>query len=176
MRLFIAIDLNSEMKDELEYLSGVIKANSSRCSTTNRENLHLTLSFIGESDEKDKIIQALGKVSFPPFDLTLENTGHFARGNEKLFYGAMKKEDALMKLQKDISRALKDAGIAFDKKPFRPHITITRRTILQNGYDISSVKCMDVSSPVRSFALYSSDLSGRSPVYTKLAEFPCRDR
>ncbi len=174
MRLFIAIDLNFEMKEELLYLSSQIKANSEKCSVTKQDNLHLTLAFIGESNEKDKIISALRNVSFPEFSLTLQGLGSFSNRGEKLVYAAMRKNNTLLSLQKDISNALKNNGIDFDKKAFKPHITIARRTVPKNGFEISSVKPQEISSPVKAFYLYSSDLSGRAPVYTKLAEFGCR--
>lgn len=174
MRLFIAADLNSSMKDELLYLAGQIKANSKKCSVTRQDNLHLTLAFIGECDEKEKVISALREVTFPSFDLILEGLGEFSRKGEKLIYGKMKSSPELMKLQKDISSSLTKAGITFDKKKFLPHITITRRTFTESGFSPSELRVEKISSPVNEFYLYSSDLSGSYPVYTKLAAFRCR--
>ncbi len=173
MRLFVAADLNSAMKDELMYLAGQIKASSSRCNITKETNLHLTLAFIGEYDEPEKVISALEKVSFPPFELTLSSLGSFARGDEKLVYAALGNDRNLFKLQKDITSALKNEGISFDKKRFTPHITIARRVTGYDG-DIKDIKCRNVTSPVNSFVLYSSDLSEKSPVYTEVKRFFCR--
>lgn len=171
MRLFIAIDINSDMKDELSYLGSIIKANSDRCSITHTDNMHLTLAFIGEYDDPEKITEALNGIDINKFSLTFSDLGYFDRKNEKLIYAALEKNNSLTALQREITSRLKTAGITFDNKKFLPHITIARRVIGMSKEDFSRIKINKISCTVSGFYLYSSDLSGKRPVYTKIATF-----
>ncbi|MDR1042323.1 MAG: RNA 2',3'-cyclic phosphodiesterase, partial [Clostridiales Family XIII bacterium] len=50
MRLFIAINFSEEIKDALCETIADLRDASRRGRYTHRDNLHLTLAFIGESD------------------------------------------------------------------------------------------------------------------------------
>ena len=168
MRLFIAIQISPEMKDELLYVENMIRSSSRKSSVTNENNLHLTLAFIGESDEKERIINTLSRIKFAPFEIKLSHLGAFSQRGEMLIYGALEKTPGLIDLQKKITTELKKEGISFDNKKFLPHITLARRTVLNEYTDLSDIKIMPLTSNVTSFELMSSDLSGRRPVYTVL--------
>ncbi len=70
MRLFIAIPLSDTMKDALTAVQDEMYDNGVRGNFTSRENMHLTLAFIGEYPDKDHIFFrvfpfALGHGLFP---------------------------------------------------------------------------------------------------------------
>lgn len=50
MRMFIAIQLNDDMKDVLQAMQDYMRSRGVKGNYTKRENLHLTLAFIGELD------------------------------------------------------------------------------------------------------------------------------
>ena len=53
MRLFIAIKLNSEIRNALTDVQKHLIRRGIRGNYTNTDNLHITLAFIGEYDEPD---------------------------------------------------------------------------------------------------------------------------
>ena len=71
MRLFIAIPLSDAMKDALTAVQDEMYDNGVRGNFTSRENMHLTLAFIGEYPDKDQVMDALSTVSFSAFSLSL---------------------------------------------------------------------------------------------------------
>ena len=54
MRLFIAIPLSDTMKDALTAVQDEMYDNGVRGNFTSRENMHLTLAFIGEYPDKER--------------------------------------------------------------------------------------------------------------------------
>lgn len=55
MRLFIAIQLDPQMKEELTDLQLYMKRLGVRGNYSHEENLHLTLAFIGEYSAPDAV-------------------------------------------------------------------------------------------------------------------------
>ena len=70
---------------------------------TDQKNLHLTLAFIGEYNYPEKVIKALQKVRFRPFELVLEEeSGNF----EDLIWVGIKRNPDLMKLTSNLRKTL----------------------------------------------------------------------
>ena len=123
MRLFIAIQLNDDLKDELEDMQYIMQSNGIRGNFTRRENLHMTLSFIGEYPDPFYVKEILDGISFEPFTIRNEGMGSF--GN--LWWTGISSSKELEILARRVRRALADADIPFDRKKFRPHITLIRK-------------------------------------------------
>ncbi len=77
MKLFIAITLSDAMKDALTAAQDEMYANGVRGNFTPRENMHLTLAFIGDYPDKEPVMDALATVSFSAFPLSLSGMGCF---------------------------------------------------------------------------------------------------
>jgi len=81
MRLFVAINFNNETRTRLLALRDELcgKVQSGRFSLP--ENLHLTLTFIGEVSPKkaEKIEAILETIEFAPFEVTVEKLDTFSR-------------------------------------------------------------------------------------------------
>ncbi|MBQ9624777.1 MAG: hypothetical protein IJR47_01585 [Clostridia bacterium] len=77
VRLFVAVDLSGEVKDALEDIQGQIKGSGVRGRYTARENLHITLAFIGEYGDAQAVLDALEGVRFEPFELGLDGMSSF---------------------------------------------------------------------------------------------------
>ena len=77
MRLFIAILLDENIKDALLETQREFRSFGLTGSYSPEENLHLTLSFIGEYDDPEEIMRAMEEARFDPFRLTLGGTGFF---------------------------------------------------------------------------------------------------
>ena len=123
MRLFIAIQLNDEMKDVLHDMQSYMRSREVRGNYTKRENLHMTLAFIGDFDDPDIVLDAIERANLRPFDIALSGTGSF----RSLWWAGMEGGMALRSFARRLRRELDNAGIPYDRKKFSPHITLIRK-------------------------------------------------
>ncbi len=123
MRLFVAIKFSPEIEKSLTDLQDKMKENHMTGNYTNCQNLHLTLAFIGEYNSPNKVMKALSEVEFEPFEISLgETIGNFG----DILWVGLKRNFKLMALDESVLKTLENEHIPFDRKPFKPHITITR--------------------------------------------------
>jgi 2'-5' RNA ligase len=73
MRLFIAINFNTETRMQLLALRDELRIRSRRGSFTVPENLHLTLVFLGECDEAQtsSVKKVMSTINFEPFPICI---------------------------------------------------------------------------------------------------------
>lgn len=71
MRLFIAINFDENMTDALIEMQDDLMRWGVSGNFTREENLHMTLVFIGESDEPEKIEEIMRDVPLRSFNLQL---------------------------------------------------------------------------------------------------------
>ena len=123
MRLFIAINLNDEMKDALIDIQDTMRNYGVRGKDTPPENMHLTLAFIGEYDDPARVKEVVDSIEIRPFEMRLKGIGAF----KDLWWVGTDNSAPLMAISRRLRRALAEADIPFDKKKFSPHITLIRR-------------------------------------------------
>ena len=174
-RLFTAIDLPGETMAELAALDRNLKG----ARWVPRDQLHLTLRFIGDADENmfQRIRQALGMIRRAPFHLTLRGTGHFPPGKDpRVLWVGMEKNPALAELQENVERGVIAAGIPAEVRRFSPHITLAR---LRNGspkevdeWEQRHAAFRELVVPVEEFHLYSSTLTRDGAIHRREATFP----
>ena len=136
MRLFVAILLSDGVKDELCGRIERLKRGSLSGTFTRRENLHLTLAFIGETERFDTVKRAVTSIDAPRFTLALSGCGAFRREGGDVVWAGTEKSAALDKLYLDIGRALEAEGLPCEKRTFRPHLTLGRRVVTRDGFDM----------------------------------------
>ena len=129
MRLFIAIQLDEAAKEYLSSVQDQFREFNVRGSYTPEENLHLTLAFIGDYPDPDKVMDALESVWDGPFEITFSDVGRF----DDLWWIGIQDNEALNQLVKRVRHSLSEAGIPYDKKRFKPHITLLRRVDFAAG-------------------------------------------
>jgi 2'-5' RNA ligase len=136
MRLFIAITLQENIKDSLSRTITGLKNLTRKGSFTDRDNLHLTVVFIGETKDATEIMRAmdraLNNANTLPFQLEFREIGSFKRQEGDIFWVGVEKELNLWKLQEELVKELKAVGIPVDDKEYKPHLTLGRRVKL-NG-------------------------------------------
>ena len=77
MRVFIAVEIsNEEILEKIQTFQKNVKINA---KPTRVDHIHFTLQFLGEiDDEKCQQVQdALNKISFSQFDISLRSVGGF---------------------------------------------------------------------------------------------------
>ena len=77
MRLFIAIQLTDEMKNALTGVQTFLRGHGVHGNFTRLDNLHLTLAFIGEYADPDRVLDAMRSVAFSTFSIRLDGFGSF---------------------------------------------------------------------------------------------------
>lgn len=128
MRLFIAVHFSNEVKTGLQKTINVLKGQTISGNFTRPENLHLTLVFIGESNELDAIIKVIDRAAPPIFELKVGGFGRFG----SLYWVGIEKNPALMNLVHHLKYGLRDSGFNIEERAFKPHITIARE-VRANG-------------------------------------------
>lgn len=174
MRLFVGIALPYSLKERLEpMMSGLPGAR-----WVAPHNLHLTLRFVGEVDERQAALldENLSTIEKPSFDLQVSGCGIFAqrRGPEAVWIGVAS-TPPLVELQAAVERAAVRAGLAPEEKRFRPHITLARlRDTPQPRLQafVAGHNLFKDVVPVEEFALFSSVLGSSNPVYVEEASYP----
>jgi 2'-5' RNA ligase len=174
MRLFVGLALPQSLKDRLAPL--MIGLPGARWVAP--ENLHLTLRFIGEVDEREAAMldEALTSIARAPFDLQVAGCGIFAqrRGPEAVWVGVAS-TPPLVDLQAAIERAAVRAGLAPEEKRFRPHITLARlKDVPQPRLQafVAGHNLFKDSVTIEGFTLFSSTLGSGDPIYREEAAYP----
>ena len=181
MRLFTAITLDEDMKDIYTEIIDELIKNIISGSFTHRENLHLTLNFIGETKRlelvKKLMVQAVEKTNSSSFTLDFGGLGSFRRREGDICFVQVSKESTLWRIQKELESGLNNEGFVVDDKEYRPHVTLSRRTTFRNGYEWRALnnslssKSMEVSE----ISLMQSDRIQGKLIYNKLYSVRLKD-
>lgn len=163
MRLFVAIDLSLNMKKSLVNTMHDFKVKGLKGNFTPSQNLHLTLCFIGETKDKELIIEALKPIKYKPFKLATADLDNFS----DLLYVGTRGGQAINTLVADIKNALKDAGISFDDQKFVPHVTLVRKA---TGMSFKQ-KVPKSEMMVKKISLMKSENVKGKVVYTEIWSF-----
>lgn len=169
MRLFIAIPMNPEMKEALLMIQEAFRKKGIKGSYTSRENLHLTLAFIGEYGDPDEVMDALEQVRFAPIEIRLDQVGCFG----DLWWAGIAESDSLQHLAAGVRRALAEAGIPFDRKRFKPHITLLRRAVIPKQCRLTHLPQSAVSMQAGHFSLMQSSRGKHGMIYTEIGRIGC---
>ena len=98
---------------------------------TRRENLHMTLCFLGEvpADRIPVLRQQLGPLAkrTPAFSMTLDRMETFGTGKNRLACLTGTAPEPLSRLVRDMEAALRTHGFPLENREFRPHVTLARR-------------------------------------------------
>ena len=128
MRTFVAIEINNQ--EILDNIAKLQKNANIDAKAILPEQIHFTLQFIGEIDDasKEKIVNAINRIEFSKFEITLQGIGVFPRTKSPriIWIGVNKTDGELISaLASQVHSKLSELGFKNDK-PFKPHITIFR--------------------------------------------------
>lgn len=174
MRMFIAIELEEEVKDHLAEVQAETQKLCRKGNFTPKENFHLTLHFLGEVEEGD--LEYLQDAMYEtarrnrPFTLTLEKIGFFPRGNKGILWAGLEKSTHLQRLFSTLEKSLEQQGFARERKGLSPHITLGREVEPHRSFlDVQkSVRVEPMKLTVKSIALMESVRKGPKLVYVPL--------
>ncbi len=171
MRLFIAITLSNKLKARIGEAQQRILSQVSGGRFTDRDNLHLTLHFLGQIDENrvHSLQTAMDQIAMhsSPFYLNVDDIGHFTKKNKKiLFFGVKGATDELQSLHQSMAHALTGLGFEVEQRPYTPHITLARQVRADKPIHIESLDDRFVVSGIT--LMHSTRVDGRLtyvPIY-----------
>ena len=171
MRLFIAITLQEKEKDKLYKSVLDLKAASAQGVFSHRENLHLTLAFLGELPLFDHVVRAMQSLHEPRFSIKIEGLSSFA--HSKLYYRKIQAPKTLFSLQRSLCTALQKEGVMLESRSYKPHMTLGRQVRLYPDFDEEAFikENPPLLVPVSDFSLMKSErIKGRltyTPLFTQ---------
>lgn len=133
MRAFVALELPEVFADEVSALARALER-TCEGRFVPAENRHLTLAFLGEVGEAEARVamDALETAcaGAGPVELVAEGLGTFGSGRATTLWLGARASDELGLLAARVRAELAARGLAYDEKPFRPHVTLARRARL----------------------------------------------
>ena len=175
MRLFTAIDISPEAKDDLRALLDRLRP-LARLSWSPVDNLHVTTKFIGEwpLERLEEMKRTLARVpTSGPIEISVRGLGWFPNPKSpRVFWAGVHGAETLAGLAAATEAATAKAGVPEETRAFSPHLTLARireRVALSALHKaIAGLSSDDFGSfQAEAFFLYQS-AGGK---YTKLAEF-----
>jgi 2'-5' RNA ligase len=194
IRAFLAVELSQELRAKLATLQQELKQSiepelkrGTRISWVQPASLHLTIKFLGETDEqminplRAAVEQAIG--SQMAVNVPLERLGGFPRPQSPrvLWVGPSenweKGIDAkrITEIHATIEQACEDLRFLRESKLFSPHLTMARIKTGERHVGVSLAQSGVLDRPlllgslaVESVALMKSELKPTGSVYTKL--------
>jgi 2'-5' RNA ligase len=125
LRLFVGLRLPAAIRAQLLALGGGIPG----ARWQEEDQLHITLRFIGDVDERagEDAALALSGVRWPPLELALDGVGAFdSRGRVNAVWAGVRPRDPLAALHRKIDQALVRAGQPPERRAYLPHVTLAR--------------------------------------------------
>ena len=171
-RLFVAIDLPAEIKDQILSLR---EHDLPPGRWARREALHLTLHFIGDVPEAvaRAYQRVLAEVDAAAFDLQIEGVGQFPINDRpRVIWAGVQNTRELRALHEAAGAALEREGFRREGRRFHPHITLMRfrkpiRRGLASRWLAAHIDFHCKPFCVEQFALFESDLQPSGAVYGK---------
>lgn len=181
MRLFVAVDLDSEARSAIE-AARIDRLRAARDVSPIRwvqpAQMHLTLVFIGDADDARAaaLVAAIDRpVRLPPFELVFGGFGVFPpRGAPRaIWIGVSEGEAGLRALQREIAGRVAGTGAPLESRPFSPHLTLGRwkqsRSSDRGRVLGGAPACALARLRIDHATLYRSQVSSQGPTYTALA-------
>ncbi|HEY2524651.1 MAG TPA: RNA 2',3'-cyclic phosphodiesterase [Candidatus Binataceae bacterium] len=163
----MALALPDSVAEGLLMLEGGVPG--ARWST--REQLHMTLRFIGEVDGSgaSAIDDALATIRAPRFALELKGVGEFGSRNPRALWTGVRDAEPVLHLQRKIESAVQRIGLPAEERKFVPHVTLARLRGAPRERIITFLAAHALyasgSFDVNAFILYSSVLSANGSLY-----------
>jgi 2'-5' RNA ligase len=177
MRLFVGVPLASEVLKELMEAVLRLKAPHDGLRWTTPESWHITLQFLGNTDQKhcDCVLARLGEIDAAPVEVRLGELGLFDRAGV-LFVDIVPTAD-LVALAEMVRTASGRCGFVAEARPYHPHITLARAKGEGRGRPLKVMQARPPQGPrftgfrATQFLLYESHTRPEGAEYEVRARF-----
>lgn len=172
MRLFIAVSLPALWKDRMDMATYYLRNHTEHCIPTPRGNFHITLAFLGETDDgrAPAVVAAMDRVRSAPFSLVSTGIGQFHLKEGDLWWMGVEPSPALMEFQSRLAAALREEGFPVSDKPYQPHASLARQVRLAADFDMAELERLlpPMTFDMSYMTLFRSEWDRGRLVYTPL--------
>ncbi|MGH2795511.1 MAG: RNA 2',3'-cyclic phosphodiesterase [Actinomycetota bacterium] len=176
MRLFVAVDLPATVKDELDRLIAALRPSIPDAKWVPRDNIHLTLSFLGEvGDERvEPIVEALRGVAASRARIAtrLSGSGAFPSPRRARVLWAGLEGEELPALAAVTAEALEPLGFPREARAWTAHLTLARFREPADVRGLLPLRLEEVSLDVIELTLFRSRLARPAPRYEPVTRVP----
>ena len=181
MRLFIAVNLPSEIRGRVASVQDRLRHTQADVSWVRAENIHITVKFLGETEEKRlrRVRPALAEVALggTSFPLEVSGVGSFGgRVPRVVWVGVGEGAPTLTQLARRIETALARLGFPKERRGFTAHLTLGRVRSPRNA-DALLAALQEFHAELfgtfmaTEFELMQSELHPTGSVYTVVERF-----
>lgn len=165
MRLFIGVPIPMEIGTPL---ARVAQALPQPIRPMRPEDMHITLSFLGEVSEERVpcIVSGLASVQRVSFDVSLEGLGTFPG----VVFAQVGDSPSLHALAADVVTCMKTCGFAPERRAYHPHVTVARSRDRRGQPPEQWPGLLRFTA--ESFVLYRSQIGAQGARYQRLRTFP----
>jgi len=179
MRLFVGVDLPGEVKDSLAVLIEGLRVRAPGAKWVPRDNLHLTLAFLGEVSEerlppiRDALREAASQIP-GPIETSLSDAGAFPspRRARVLWIGLHDPHGVLGALAERVGSVLEPLGFERERRAWTPHLTLARFRVPSDATGLLGDPLEPSFFTVPDATLFRSRLARPAPTYEPLERFP----
>ncbi|MFA4641325.1 RNA 2',3'-cyclic phosphodiesterase [Pyrococcus kukulkanii] len=180
MRAFIAIDVSEEVRDAIVKAQDFIGTKEAKIKFVERENLHITLKFLGEitQEQAEEIKRVLAEIAkrHKKHEVRVKGIGVFPNPNYvRVIWAGVENDEGIKAIAQDIEGELSKLGFKKDKE-FVAHVTIGRVKFVKDKLGLA-MKLKELANEdfgtfrVEAIELKKSTLTPKGPIYETLARF-----
>lgn len=166
MKLLISVNFEEESKNILYDHMKLLTQKCDKGAFTPRDNIHLTLVYVGETTQIGAVVETMDAIDAEQFSVTLSENGRFKRSGGEIYWIGIDKSPELVKLQKLLHRSLVRKGVMKDKNDFKPHLTVSRETVIAKE-NIPETNFTQ-SIPVKRVSLMKCETTRDGNIYTEV--------
>lgn len=184
IRTFVSIDVDdNRVLSEVDSVASTLLSLGGDLKPVGRENIHLTLKFLGNVDSVriEDIKLALGKVKFSPFQMEIKGAGAFPSFSRMsvIWVGIEEGWTQIQEVYEQTETLFSGLGFPRESRTFSPHITIAR---VKTGRRRDEIASLLRRLEDKSFGTFTADklrlkqsvLSSSGPHYSTLLEVPAQ--
>lgn len=183
IRTFLALDMDDAILDGLEEVRSKVDDPRSRIRWVARENLHLTLRFLGDvpGDVVGKVCEIATDVAgqIDPFEFDVRGIACVPpRGGIRMFWvNVVDTGGTLMELHEILATRLSGMGLKEENRSFKPHITLARARFVHDPEGLRETARIYTdrdfgTQHTDELVTYSSQLTPAGPIYVPLSRAP----
>lgn len=180
MRTFIGIEIDEIVRERLTGLQRALKMSFPSLRGTNPRQIHLTLKFLGEIEERQVagVRKALDDVaaSTKIFAIDIRQPGVFPMSGapRTVWIGVHDPDGSLARCHAAVEATLATLGFPREDRPFSPHLTLARCPDRRAAYEVrralSRHENFDAGGLiVRRIVLFQSTLTSSGPIYEPIS-------
>lgn len=170
MRTFVAVELPEDVKKNIIRIQKQLPSFDGKL--TEPENLHLTLKFLGDIDDKIlvQVKKRLKKIKFSRFKAKIDFIDVFSPDYIKIIWLHV---ESCAELHKAVDSALSD--LFPSEKRFMSHLTIARVKHIEDREEfldkVQTIKILETKFDIEKFYLKKSTLEKPQPKYETLESY-----